>query len=81
MFSQAGDKRTREVAAEFERFRDAIAQVVPGAVSTSPVPTHVVLFESERAFAPFSRSTKGRRCRRRLFVGTEGDNMTALADN
>src|SRR5687767_5531520 len=48
-----GEKRTRQVTMEFERFREAISQILPGGAVTSAVPTIVVVFENDAAFNPY----------------------------
>ena len=53
VFGEVGEKRTRDVAAEFERFREALARVLPGAAAKAPVPTTVVVFDSRRSFEPY----------------------------
>src|SRR5688572_29588171 len=37
-FGEIGDKRTHEYAAEFERFREALGRLVPGAALRAAVP-------------------------------------------
>jgi hypothetical protein len=79
VFGQAGEKRTKEIAAEFERFREAIAHVLPSAVITSAVPTTVVVFDSQRAFAPYRPRYNGKPVMLSgYFMGSESDNMIAL---
>ncbi len=53
VFGEVGEKRTREVAAEFERFREALGRVLPGAAPKAPVPTTVVVFDNRRSFEPY----------------------------
>lgn len=52
VFGEIGEKRTREYAGEFERFREALGRVVPGAAARPPVPTVVFIFKDARSFAP-----------------------------
>ena len=53
VFGEVGEKRTRDVAAEFERFREALARVLSGAATKAPVPTTVVVFDNDRSFGPY----------------------------
>ena len=79
VFGQVGEKRTKEVAAEFERFREAIGQVLSTAVTTSAVPTTVVVFESQRSFAPYRPKYNGKSVMvGGYFTSSESDNMIAL---
>ncbi|MBA3298279.1 MAG: hypothetical protein H0U19_15245, partial [Acidobacteria bacterium] len=80
VFGQAGEKTTREMAAEFERFREAIARVMPAAKGASPVPTMVVVFRDQRSFAPFAPRFNDRPIKLDgYFQGTETDNTIALS--
>jgi hypothetical protein len=53
VFGEIGEKRTREYAAEFERFREAIARVVPGAATRPAAPAVVFIFKDARSFQPY----------------------------
>jgi hypothetical protein len=80
VYGPAGEKQTRAIASEFERFRAAIGQMMPVAVVDSPVPTVVVLFEDERSFAPFVPHYNGKPIGvDGFFQGTETDNVIALS--
>ncbi len=79
VFGQIGEKRTRDIAAEFERFREAIGQVLPSAAIASAVPTTVVVFESQKAFTPYKPRYDGKPVQLSgFFMGSESDNMIAL---
>jgi hypothetical protein len=52
VFGEVGEKRTRDYAGEFERFREALGRVVPGAAARPAVPTVVFIFKDARSFAP-----------------------------
>jgi len=79
VFGQVGEKRTKEVAAEFERFREAIGQVLSTAAVASAVPTTVVVFENQRAFAPYSPTYNGKPVMvGGYFMWSESDNTIAL---
>jgi hypothetical protein len=53
VFGEVGEKRTRDVAAEFERFREALGRVLAGAATRAAVPTTIVVFDSSKSFAPY----------------------------
>ena len=53
VFGEIGEIRTREYAAEFERFREALGRVVPGAALRAAVPTVVIIFKDQRSFGPY----------------------------
>src|SRR6476661_3296549 len=53
VFGEVGEKRTRDVASEFERFREALARVLSGAATRAPVPTTVVVFDNGKSFEPY----------------------------
>ncbi|MEO5896812.1 MAG: hypothetical protein ABIS06_14030 [Vicinamibacterales bacterium] len=79
VFGQSGDKKTRAIASEFERFREGLARVLPAAVE-SPVPTIVVLFDDERSMTPYVPRFNGRPIKLDgYFQGTETDNVIALS--
>lgn len=53
VFGEIGEKRTREYAAEFERFREALARVVPGTATRPAAPTVVFIFKDAKSFGPY----------------------------
>ena len=53
VFGEIGEKGTREYAAEFERFREALARVVPGAAIRPAAPALVFIFKDARSFEPY----------------------------
>ena len=53
IFGEIGEKRTREYAGEFERFREALGRVVPGAALRAAVPAVVIIFKDQRSFGPY----------------------------
>ena len=80
VFGQASEKTTAAVATEFERFRDAIGRVLPLAVVESPVPTIVVLFDTQANLAPYAPRFNGKPIELAgYFQGTETDNVIALS--
>jgi hypothetical protein len=60
VFGETGEKRTRDVVAEFERFREALGRVLPGAARKAAVPTTVVVFDSRRSLAPYRPMFNGK---------------------
>ena len=74
-----GEKRTREVAAEFERFREAISHILPSPAIASSVPTIVVVFENDAAFNPYRPLFNGKPVKLGgFFTGTDSENMIAF---
>jgi hypothetical protein len=53
VFGEVGEKRTRQYAAEFERFRDALGRIVPTAAARPAAPALVFVFKSAESFAPY----------------------------
>ena len=60
VFGEAGDARTREYAAEFERFREAIGRIIPGVAPRPAVPAIVFIFKDTSSFAPYLPLYQGR---------------------
>jgi len=60
VYGETGENRVREVASEFERFREALGRVIPGAGTPAAVPTIVVVFGSQATFAPYRPRFKGK---------------------
>jgi hypothetical protein len=60
VFGEIGEKRTREYAADFERFREALARVVAGAAARPAAPTVVFIFKDGRSFDPYRPLYKGK---------------------
>jgi tetratricopeptide (TPR) repeat protein len=59
LFSNAGEPQARRVGADLERLRDALAQLSPGLVLNSPVPTYVFVFKNAAALQPYLRTFNG----------------------
>jgi tetratricopeptide (TPR) repeat protein len=53
MVGNAGDKEIRRVATKLEQFREVFRQLLPKLKFTSPVPTNVIVFKSDKAFGPY----------------------------
>ena len=75
-----GEKRTREITAEFERFREALSQILP-TPPVSAVPTIVVAFENSAAFRPYLPMFNGKPVKLAgFYTGTDSDDMIAFAE-
>jgi tetratricopeptide (TPR) repeat protein len=59
LFSDAGERRTRQIGADLERLRDALAQLSPDLTLSSPVPTFIYLFQDRPSFQPYQRLYNG----------------------
>lgn len=53
VFGEVGEKKTREYTAEFERFREALGRIVPGAAVRPASPALVFIFRNPGSFAPY----------------------------
>jgi Tfp pilus assembly protein PilF len=53
LIGDVADRDLQTVAVRLERFRDAVGRLMPGAVTSAPVPIVVILFRSDRAFEPY----------------------------
>jgi hypothetical protein len=53
VFGEVGEKRTREYASEFERFREALGRIVPGAAIRPAAPAVIFVFKNADTFAPY----------------------------
>jgi hypothetical protein len=60
VYGETGESRVREVASEFERFREALGRIIPGADTPAAVPTVVVVFGSQNTFAPYRPRFNGK---------------------
>jgi len=61
LWSDAGERRTRAVAAELEQLRSGMAHLVPGLAVASPCPTYVYVFKDRFAFLPYRFHFQGKR--------------------
>ena len=81
VYGETGEKRLREVAGEFERFREALPRVIPGTNVPAAVPTVVVVFDSQKAFAPYRPRFNGKPVELGgYFYASEDMNIVAFAD-
>ena len=60
VIGSVGDRDLGDVAAHFERFREALGQLLPSAATATVVPTVVIVFESEKAFDAFKPLSRGK---------------------
>ena len=80
VFGEPSEKRVREVAEHFERFRQALGRILPGAATRAAVPTVVVVFETRRSFEPYRPRFNGKPIQvGGYFVATNNQNIVALA--
>src|SRR5436190_6485750 len=56
----ASDGAIRRVAQKLDQFREVLTRAVPGAGTTSPVPTIVIVFRSDSSFTPYKPLFQGR---------------------
>ena len=67
-FVVVGDVPARaltDVALKFEGFREALTRSLTERPTSTPVPTVIVVFPTDKAFVPFKPIPHGSRCRRR----------------
>ncbi|MGH9314841.1 MAG: DUF1570 domain-containing protein [Vicinamibacterales bacterium] len=73
------ERELRSVAAEFERFREALGQLLGPSATATVVPAVVIVFASNRAFEPFRPVYRGKPIEvAGLFVGTSDINYIAV---
>lgn len=78
LISNAGERKTRELATSLERFRAVLGRLRPDATFRSPVPTKILVFRNERAFRPYKRWRGGDESLVGLFIGHPHGNYIAL---
>ena len=79
IIGNTGERELQSVAAEFERFRDAIGQLLGPSATATIVPVVVVVFPSDKAFEPFKPRYRGRQVDADgLFVGTSEVNYIGV---
>ena len=79
MYGESSEQRTREVAGEFERFREALGRVIPRAATRAAVPTIVVVFDTSKSFAPYRPTFNGKSVEvAGYFRGSDYENVVAL---
>jgi len=79
IIGNTGEGDLQSIAAEFERFRDAIGQLMGPSATATIVPVVVVVFPSEKAFEPFKPRFRGKQVEAEgLFVGTSDVNYIGV---
>ncbi|HEY7497972.1 MAG TPA: DUF1570 domain-containing protein [Vicinamibacterales bacterium] len=82
VYGATDERRVREVASEFERFREVLARVLPGASRPAAVPTVVMVFGSSRSFDPYKPRFNGKPTRLNgCFFSSEDMNIVAMVDD
>ena len=72
-------RELRDVAVQFETFREALGRMLTQRATTTPVPTVVLVFDNDREFTPFKPRFNGKPIEiSGLFVGREDVNYIAL---
>lgn len=75
----AGAKTLRDIAIKFEGFRETLSRVLSDRVTSTAVPTVVLVFPSDRAFTPFKPTFRGKAIELDgLFLGRPDVNYIAL---
>jgi hypothetical protein len=78
VFGESGERRTREIAAEFERFREALGRVTV-APGKSAVPTVIVVFDTQSSFREYRPRYNGKIIDvAGYYIGTEAQSVIAL---
>jgi Flp pilus assembly protein TadD len=60
LFSEAGERKTKEIGEDLERLRDALSQLSPGLALSSPTPTYIFIFQDAPSFQPYQRTYNGK---------------------
>src|SRR5207302_3818987 len=60
VISNGGEGDARKVALKLEQFRNAISIIFPKTKLDTPIPTTVILFNTDDAFRPFKPRVKGK---------------------
>ncbi|MFL6261899.1 MAG: tetratricopeptide repeat protein [Thermoanaerobaculia bacterium] len=60
LFSEAGERKTKEIGEDLERLRDALSQLSPGLALSSPTPTYIFVFRDAPSFQPYQRTYNGK---------------------
>jgi tetratricopeptide (TPR) repeat protein len=79
IFGSVDAPALQSIATEFERFRDAIGQLMGPSATATIIPAVVIVFPSSSAFEPFKPLYRGRAVEAQgLFVGTWDVNYIAV---
>lgn len=82
LIGNASDKEVRRVATKLEQFREVFKRLFPKLQFTSPVPTTVIVFKSEKSFNPYkpvNSSGKATKWIAGYFQGSEDANYIVLS--
>jgi hypothetical protein len=75
----AGAGALRDIAVKFEGFRETLSRVLTNRVTSTAVPTIVIVFDSDKAFTPFKPKYEGKAIELAgLFLGRPDVNYIAL---
>jgi hypothetical protein len=75
----AGAGALRDIAVKFEGFRETLSRVLTNRVTSTAVPTIVIVFDSDKAFTPFKPKYEGKTIELAgLFLGRPDVNYIAL---
>jgi Flp pilus assembly protein TadD len=80
LWSDAGERKARAVAADLEQVRSALAQLAPSLGLTAPCPTFIYVFKNRFAFARYPLEFQGRRIEGTVgfFLGAPWANYMAI---
>ena len=79
VIGEVSARTLRDVAVKFEGFRQTLGRVLGERVTSTAVPTLVIVFPSDRAFTPFKTLYQGKPTEiAGLFIGTQDANYIAL---
>jgi tetratricopeptide (TPR) repeat protein len=75
----ASESTIRQVAQKLDQFREVLTRALPEGVTKSPVPTVVIVFDSDRSFTPYKPHFNGRAIELAgVFQGGEDVNYIAV---
>src|SRR3954453_15849264 len=60
LFSEAGERKTREIGEDLERLRNALSQLSPGLTLGSPNHIYIYIFRNASSFRPYQRIYTGK---------------------
>ena len=82
VIGEVGARELSDVAAQFERFRETLRRVLGEGVTSTAVPTLVIVFPSNTAFAPFMPVFQGRTLEvGGRFLGAQDINYIAIVND
>src|SRR3954451_7761759 len=61
VIGDVGARELRDMALKFEGFREALSRAISERATAAAVPTIIIVFPNERAFAPFKPTYQGKR--------------------